>query len=129
MSSSPRADLEALWRRILFNVLISNVDDHLRNHAFLYEGLSGWRLSPAYDLNPTPTDIKPRVLSTSIDLVDPTASVDIAMDLAHYFDLAKLKAEQIVKEVGSAVALWREEAAKLGIKKRESDRMASAFDY
>lgn len=129
MSSSPQADLEALWRRIVFNVLISNVDDHLRNHAFLYAGPSGWRLSPVYDLNPTPTDIKPRILSTSIDLVDPTASVDIAMDLAHYFDLAKLEAEQIVKEVSSAVVLWREEAAKFGIKKREIDRMASAFQH
>lgn len=129
MSSSPREDLKALWRRILFNVLISNVDDHLRNHAFLYAGLSGWRLSPVYDVNPTPTDIKPRILSTSIDLVDPTASVDIAMALAHYFDLGKLEAEQIAKEVGSAVALWREEAAKLGIKKKEIDRMASAFEH
>ncbi len=53
MSASPKEDLEALWRRIVFNVLISNVDDHLRNHAFLYSGISGWRLSPAYDLNPT----------------------------------------------------------------------------
>ena len=76
-----------------------------------------------------PADIKPRVLSTSIDLVDPTASVDIAMDLAHYFDLTKLGAEQIVKKVSSAVALWREESAKLGIKKREIDRMASAFQH
>lgn len=56
----------------------SNVYDHLRNHAFLYSGMSGWRLSPAYDLNPTSTDIKPRILSTAIDLVDPSASLDVA---------------------------------------------------
>ncbi len=129
MSASPKEDLEALWRRIVFNVLISNVDDHLRNHAFLYCGLSGWRLSPAYDLNPTPTDIKPRILSTAIDLIDPSASLDVAASVAHYFDLDNLQAKGIFKEVGLATALWREEAAKLKIKKTEIDRMASAFEH
>lgn len=129
MSASPKEDLEALWRRIVFNVLISNVDDHLRNHAFLYSGLSGWRLSPAYDLNPTPTDIKPRILSTAIDLIDPSASLDVAVSVAHYFDLDNLQAKKIFKEVGSATALWREETAKLKIKKVEIDRMASAFEH
>lgn len=129
MSSSPKEDLEALWRRIVFNVLISNVDDHLRNHAFLYSGLSGWRLSPAYDLNPTPTDIKPRILSTAIDLIDPSASLDVAVSVAHYFDLDNSQIKNIFKEVGSATALWREEAVKLKIKKTEIDRMASAFEH
>ena len=129
MSSSPKEDLEALWRRIVFNILISNVDDHLRNHAFLYSGLSGWRLSPAYDLNPTPTDVKPRILSTAIDLVDPTASLDIALSVAHYFGLGYLQAKNIFKEVGSATVLWREEASKLKVKKAEIDRMASAFEH
>lgn len=129
MSASPKEDLEALWRRIVLNVLISNVDDHLRNHAFLYSGLSGWRLAPAYDLNPTPTDIKPRILSTAIDLIDPSASLDLAFDVAHYFDLEILQAKKIVQEVGSAAALWRKEALKLKIKKEEINRMASAFDH
>ena len=61
--AAPKADMEALWRRMVFNILISNTDDHLRNHGFLYAGQAGWRLSPAYDLNPVPTDIKPRILS------------------------------------------------------------------
>lgn len=129
MSDSPKEDLEALWRRIVFNVLISNVDDHLRNHAFLYTGLSGWRLAPAYDLNPTPTDIKPRILSTSIDLIDSSASLDLAIGVAHYFNLANQDAEKIIKEVGSAVRLWHKEAAKLKMKKAEIDRMASAFEH
>lgn len=129
MSASPKEDLEALWRRIVFNVLISNVDDHLRNHAFLYMGTSGWRLSPAYDLNPTPTDIKPRILSTSIDLVEPSASLDLTLNVAHYFDLEAKYAKRILKEVGSVTALWRNEAAKLKIKKQEIDRMASAFEH
>ncbi|NGX61648.1 MAG: hypothetical protein K940chlam9_01137 [Chlamydiae bacterium] len=129
MSSSPKEDLEALWRRMIFTVLISNVDDHLRNHAFLYTGIAGWRLSPAYDLNPTPTDIKPRVLSTAIDLVDPTASIDLALDVAEYFDLSPQKAKSILREVGRTTALWRVEAAKLKIKKQAIDRMASAFEH
>jgi len=59
--AAPKADMEALWRRLVFNILISNTDDHLRNHGFLYAGQEGWRLSPAYDLNPQPTDIKPQL--------------------------------------------------------------------
>src|ERR1700722_4075339 len=129
MSASPKEDLEALWRRIVFNVLISNVDDHLRNHAFLYSGLSGWRLSPAYDLNPTPTDIKPRILSTAIDLIDPSASLDLAVNVAPYFDLDNSQVKNIFKKIGSATALWHKEAAKLKIKKTEIDRMASAFEH
>ena len=61
--AAPKQDMHMLWRRIVFNVLISNTDDHLRNHGFLYDGPDGWRLAPAYDLNPVPVDIKPRVLA------------------------------------------------------------------
>lgn len=129
MSASPTEDLANLWRRIVFNVLISNVDDHLRNHAFLYADVSGWKLAPAYDLNPTPTDIKPRILSTSIDFVDPAASLDLALGVAHYFELKVPEAKQILKEVAEAVVTWRQVAAHLKIKKEEIDRMASAFEH
>lgn len=98
MSASPKEDLEALWRRIVFNVLISNVDDHLRNHAFLYFGMSGWRLSPAYDLNPTPTDIKPRILSTAIDLIDPSSSLDVTASVAHYLSSTIYKRKIFLKK-------------------------------
>jgi serine/threonine-protein kinase HipA len=70
--ADPKTDQRALWRRMVFNILIANTDDHLRNHAFIYEGPNGWRLSPAYDLNPVPTDIKPRILSTTITEDDGT---------------------------------------------------------
>ncbi len=129
MSPSPQEDLKALWRRMVFNVLISNVDDHLRNHAFLYSGSSGWRLAPAYDLNPTPVDIKPRILSTAIDLIDPSASLELALSVAPYFGLENRPAKKIATEVGTAVALWRKTATKLKIKKAEIDRMASAFEH
>jgi serine/threonine-protein kinase HipA len=80
--AAPDMDTHALWRRIVLYILISNTDDHLRNLGFLYAGAGGWRLSPAYDLNPVPTDVKPRVLSTAIDLDDRTASLSLAMDVA-----------------------------------------------
>ncbi len=64
--AAPAADLKELWRRIVFTVLISNRDDHLRNHGFLRRGAGGWRLSPAYDLNPVPADLGGRNLTTPI---------------------------------------------------------------
>jgi serine/threonine-protein kinase HipA len=127
--AAPRADMEALWRRLVFNVLISNTDDHLRNHGFLYEGQAGWRLSPAYDLNPVPTDIKPRILSTAINEDDNTASLALAMEVAGYFDLDDGKARDIAKQVGKAVSKWRDEGARHGLAKGEIDRMASAFEH
>lgn len=127
--ASPKLDMHELWRRIVFNVLISNTDDHLRNHAFLYTGPDGWRLAPAYDLNPVPTDIKPRILTTAIDLDDGSASLDLAMSVVGYFELDEGKARVIAAEVGKAVTTWREEAARLGLMQAEIDRMASAFEH
>ena len=127
--ASPKQDMHELWRRIVFNILISNTDDHLRNHAFLYTGPDGWRLAPAYDLNPVPTDIKPRVLTTAIDFDDGSASLDLAMSVVGYFELTEDKAHAIAAEVGKAVTTWREESAKLGLTKAEIDRMASAFEH
>ncbi len=127
--AAPKRDMRALWRPIVFSILISNTDDHLRNHGFLWAGPAGWRLSPAYDLNPVPTDIKPRVLTTTIDLDDGAASLRLAYDVAGYFELRKDEARAIAQEVGKAVSLWRKEAASLGLSKREVDRMASAFEH
>ena len=127
--AAPKADMEALWRRLVFNILISNTDDHLRNHGFLYAGQEGWRLSPAYDLNPVPTDIKPRILATAINEDDNTASLTLALEVAEYFDLDEGKAREIAKQVGKAVSKWRDEAARHGLTKNEIDRMASAFEH
>jgi serine/threonine-protein kinase HipA len=127
--AAPKEDMRALWRRIVFNILISNTDDHLRNHGFLYAGPDGWRLAPAYDMNPVPTDIKPRVLTTAIDLEDSTASLERAMEVASYFELDTKAARAIAQEAGQAVAAWRTEAASLGLSTSEIDRMASAFDH
>ena len=127
--ATPKTDIEALWRRIVFNILISNTDDHLRNHGFLYHGSDGWRLSPAYDLNPVPTDIKPRILTTAINEHDGTASLALAMSVAKYFELDAAKTRAIAKQVGKAVSTWRNEAAHHGVGKNEIDRMTSAFEH
>lgn len=127
--ASPLEDMHGLWRRIVFNILISNTDDHLRNHGFLWTGTAGWQLSPAYDLNPVPADIKPRVLTTAIDLENTTASLDLAFEVAEYFELQVQEARRIARQVGQAVAKWRPEAAKLGLTKMEINRMASAFEH
>ena len=127
--ASAKEDMQGLWRRIVFSILISNTDDHLRNHGFLWAGPAGWRLSPAYDLNPVPVDIKPRVLTTAIDLEDSTASLELAFDVAAYFELTPDEARKTAAEVGQAVAKWRKEAAKLGLTAPEINRMASAFEH
>ncbi len=127
--AAPKEDMRALWRRIVFSILISNTDDHLRNHGFLWAGTAGWRLSPAYDLNPVPADIKPRVLTTAIDLDDGTASLKLALRVAGYFELGEGEAHKIAGQVGQAVATWRRVAKKLGLAPVEIDRMASAFEH
>ena len=127
--ANPSSGLEELWRRILFTVLIANTDDHLRNHGFLYERYKGWCLSPAYDVNPTPVEVKARMLSTSIDFDNPTASIDLALSVIDDFRLKKPRAFEIVRQVALAVSEWRDVAARFGLSKKEMDRMASAFEH
>lgn len=121
-------DAGQLWRRMVFNVLISNTDDHLRNHGFLREP-GGWRLSPAYDLNPMPTDVKPRVHALALNETDQDAALDTVLGVASYFRLEKAEARAIAKDVGDVVATWRDVAAQHGLTLNQIDRMASAFEH
>jgi len=124
-----KADAQALFRRVAFSVMISNVDDHLRNHGFLWLGNAGWSLSPAYDLNPVPSDIKARVLATNIDLDEGTCSIDLLEAAAEYFGLGLEPARAIIKEVAIVTALWRDVAKEVGARAVEITRMASAFQH
>jgi len=126
--SFPKEDLKELFKRIILSILISNVDDHLRNHGFLKDSY-GWRLSPAYDLNPTPVDIKERILSTCIDFDNPTASIDIALDVCEYFDLKTNQAKDITRKIANIVKNWRKVAKSNGIKAAEIERMSTAFEH
>lgn len=127
--ANARTDAAELFRRMVFNILISNVDDHLRNHGFLWVGKAGWTLSPAYDLNPTPTDLKARILTTNISLDEGTCSIELALSQAELFGLSLADAEAIVGEVGGAVAAWRGIARQAGQTETQIDRMASAFEH
>jgi serine/threonine-protein kinase HipA len=127
--SAPNQDMEELWRRIIFTVLVSNTDDHLRNHGFLYKRHKGWQLSPAYDINPAPIEIKPRILSTAIDFDNPSASIDTALSVIDEFRIKKNHAKEIIQEVSAAVNQWRKIAVRYGLEKKEIERMASAFEH
>ena len=124
-----KTDARALYRRVVFNVLISNVDDHLRNHGFLWLGKNGWSLSPAYDLNPVPADIKARVLTTNISLDEATCSLDLLEAAAEYFSLSLAQARMIIKEVALVTSGWRDIANVVGARSTEIQRMASAFEH
>lgn len=125
----PRQDLRALWLRLVFNVLVSNTDDHLRNHAFLHVPGCGWSLAPAYDLNPVPMDGAQRFLSTAIHPDDAAASLELALEVAPNFGLDPASARAAVGEVARATAPWRETAKELGLTNAEASRMASAFEH
>lgn len=124
-----KTDAHALYRRGVFNVLISNVDDHLRIHGFLWLGEAGWLLSPAYDLSPVPTDLKARVLTTNIDLDEGTCSIDLLEAAAEFFGLALPQARAIIREVAMVTATWRDTAKVVGARSAEINRMASAFEH
>ena len=128
IGSAPDKDLEELWRRVVFSILVSNTDDHLRNHAFLHDG-RGWRLSPVYDLNPCPTDIKPREHALAIDEDDATASIETALKVSAQFGLKIDRARAVGAEVGAAVEQWRMIAKKHDITAAQIERMASAFEH
>lgn len=123
----PEEDMAELWRRIVFTIMISNTDDHLRNHGFVYERYKGWRLSPVYDINPTPLEIAPHILTTSIDFYDNSASLKTALSVVKDFRLKQGDALSVIDQVRTAVKQWREVASGFGLSKRECDRMSSAF--
>lgn len=119
-------DMKELWHRMLFSVLISNTDDHLRNHGFLRTDVTGWQLSPLYDVNPSSD--RTGNLQLNIDENSSTASVELVMSVAEYFRLNKAEAEKIFNQTRSAVAEWRDVAKALGIGAGEIARMSAAFE-
>jgi len=117
-------DLRELWTRILFNVLVSNTDDHLRNHGFILEPGRGWRLSAAYDMNPTPGSSG---LKLNISENDNALDIDLVLSVAHYFRVADDDAFAIMKHCVSVVRQWGKVATALKLSEREQNSMAPAF--
>jgi serine/threonine-protein kinase HipA len=117
------ANLHQLWRRIIFNIAISNTDDHLRNHGFILTK-DGWILSPAYDLNPS---IDKNGLALNIDTDNNSLDFEIAKSVGEYFRLNKEQMETIIQEVVNATSHWKTIAKEIGIHRREQELMDSAF--
>ncbi|MES1197356.1 MAG: type II toxin-antitoxin system HipA family toxin [Pseudomonadota bacterium] len=128
LGDTPREDLNQLWRRMVFNLLVSNVDDHVRNHGFLRGG-DGWRLSPAFDMNPSPADVKGRIHVMAFNEDEHSSSLDVCMSVADYFALKKGEAAAIAAEVATVVATWRDVAKQCKLSKFDVERMESAFEH
>jgi len=125
MQHSPEAkeDLEQLWRRMAFNILVSNTDDHLRNHGFLLAPL-GWRLSPAYDMNPNEMGTG---LTLNISENSNEQDIALALETAHLYQLKSDRAESILKEMRREISNWRVLAKKFGIGNSEIEQTKRAF--
>jgi len=123
--AQPNKDREELWRRMIFNIMISNTDDHLRNHGFLYDNGHGWILSPAYDLNP---DINKKIFATAIDNTGAQSTLDLALLKTDAFNLSLKRAKEILDEVKIVVADWRAIAKSFGISKHDIEKMKPAFN-
>jgi serine/threonine-protein kinase HipA len=121
-------ELRQLWRRICFTILISNTDDHLRNHGFLHERAESWRLSPAFDMNPNPAP-GPKELSTAVDFNDFHASIDTLMGIAEYCRMDAREAVDVLAQVTSAVGHWRTTAISQGLPQAEIEKMEPAFEH
>ncbi|MGH3331429.1 MAG: type II toxin-antitoxin system HipA family toxin [Nocardioidaceae bacterium] len=127
-SSSATAELRQLWKRVAFSVLVSNTDDHLRNHGFLHGAGDVWTLSPAFDLNPDPSP-GVKQLATAIDADDTTASIDLVMRVAPLFRLGGDTLRQALAEVTVAAGTWRKVAAGNGLSEKEISQLAPAFEH
>jgi serine/threonine-protein kinase HipA len=126
--ADPRTDIEELWRRIAFSILVTNVDDHLHNHGFLHVEQGKWRLAPAFDINPFPD--RERELKTWItEDAGPEARVDALMDAAPYFQLSARRAREIIGEVESGAQRWRHVGTAIGMTRVELDQFADAFEH
>ncbi|QOW09939.1 HipA domain-containing protein [Kaistella flava (ex Peng et al. 2021)] len=114
-----------LWRRIVFNICISNTDDHLRNHGFILTD-KGWVLSPAYDLNPS---VEKDGLALNIDMDDNALNFELAKSVGVYFRINETEMNAIIFEVKNAVSKWRSIASEIGISRGEQELMQHAFRY
>jgi len=122
--SNVEKDLEELWRRIAFNICISNTDDHLRNHGFILTE-KGWTLSPAFDINPNETGTG---LSLNISLDDNSLDIELALSVIGYFRLSSTTALGIIEQIEKAIVNWQKVATNYHIPKSEQELMEIAFN-
>ena len=123
--ANTKADLQQLWRRIVFHIAVSNTDDHLRNHGFILSP-TGWHLAPAFDLNPS-TDKEG--LALNIDMDNNELDFELAMSVGQYFQLTKLEMTEILEQVKKVVGGWRVVAKHIGLSRHEQELMETAFRW
>jgi serine/threonine-protein kinase HipA len=123
-----QADIEELWRRIAFSILITNVDDHLRNHGFLHEDREFWRLSPAFDINPSPERVRELKTWISED-AGPDMTIDALMSVIAYFRITKARAKEILNEVAYSAESWRTTGQSIGMSDEELEPFVDAFEH
>lgn len=123
-SSNTKNDLLELWKRMLFNIFVSNTDDHLRNHGFLYDQISGWRLSPAYDMNPNRDG---NGLSLNINFDDNAQDIDLLMTTAKEFRLKAKEAYDILSNMRFIIKEWQSLAISLGANREEIEYLKKSF--
>ena len=128
LSSHTKLDCLELWRRMVFNAMTGNTDDHLRNHAFLRDG-NGWRLSPAYDLNPSNEPFERRAHALAFLPGENRPSLALCMEIASFFHLEKRQADEVLQRIGSALQQWRAIASKNGLTESEIKRKSAAFEH
>ena len=125
---TPHSDIEELWRRMAFSILITNVDDHLHNHGFLHVNRGQWRLAPAFDLNPFPDRI--RELKTWVsEATGPEATIEALLSVTAYFQISAQRAREILFKMEHAISRWRETGLALGMTERELDQFSEAFEH
>ena len=129
ISSKPVEDLHELWRRIVFTILVSNKDDHLKNHGFIYAGGDRWRLSPAFDLNPSPS--RHRVLETGIIQGGSfDASMEIALQACEFFDLTRADAKQNAYLMAETITNnWKQALRNEGCSAADAQSYVNAFEH
>ena len=120
-------DTKQLFRRIAFSILISNVDDHFRNHGFLWQHQRGWRLSPLYDVNPVYNSSGS--LRTCIDYENSTASLLLLLEVCQYFGLKSAQAKNEIAQIATITKDWRKFASKRSAPRREIELMSRAFEH
>lgn len=123
--AQPKKDLIELWKRIVFNMAVTNTDDHLRNHAFILTD-KGWILSPLYDVNPVPYGDE---LSLNVDEDDNSISIDLAVQTAVKFGISKSDAEAVAEDILQIVRdNWERTAARYALTRRQIEEMRPAFN-
>lgn len=121
-------DIDELWRRMAFSVLVTNVDDHLHNHGFLHWNKTQWVLAPAFDINPFPDRIRELKTWISED-TGPAATIDGLLSVTTYFRISDAKAKDILRDIEHSLSAWRKEASNLGMTKHEIEQFAEAFEH